>query len=181
MLNQTDHNLLEQAGAGDSTALGALYDRYSRLVFGVALRIVGDRGSAEEVTQDVFLRLWQHAARYNAESGSIVAWMLTITQRRAIDELRSRRHASKRREVELPAALPLGELDHAQLTQLRADLEQALATLPAAQREVIEGIFFGGLSRQDLAQRLGSPVPTISTRLRLGMEKLRALLDDEPR
>jgi len=179
MLNKTDHQLLEQASAGDADALGTLYDRYARLVFGVALRIVGDRGSAEEVTQDVFLRLWQHAARYNSETGKVVSWMLTITQRRAIDELRSRRYASQGREVALPAALPLGEGDHAQLTQVRADLQQALATLPTAQREAIESVVFGGLTRKELAQRLGSPLPTISTRLRLGMEKLRALLNDE--
>lgn len=113
MQSYTDQQLLKQAAGGDTAALGALYDRYGQLVFSVALRIIGERGSAEEITQDVFLRLWQHADRYNAESGSLVAWRLTITQRRAIDELRSRRYTSQRREVELPDALPLGGNDHA--------------------------------------------------------------------
>ncbi|MBC8160712.1 MAG: sigma-70 family RNA polymerase sigma factor [Roseiflexaceae bacterium] len=179
MQSHTDQQLLNQAAGGDTAALGLLYDRYGRLVFSVALRIVGERGSAEEITQDVFLRLWQHAERYNAERGSLMAWILTITQRRAIDELRSRRHTSQRREIELPETLPLGGSDHAQNTQLRTDLQQALSALPAAQREAIEGVFFGGLSRQDMAQRMGSPLPTINTRIRLGMEKLRALLGDD--
>lgn len=179
--HQTDQELLLQAADGNTLALGQLYDRYGRLVFSVALRIAGDPGSAEEITQDVFLRLWQHADRYRAESGSLVSWMLTITQRRAIDELRSRRSTSRRREVELPEALPLGERDHAEHTQQRIDVQQALATLPAAQRAVIEGVFFDGLSRQELARRMGSPLPTIHTRLRLGMEKLQALLSDERR
>lgn len=181
MQDSTDHQLLQQAATGDTEALAQLYDRYGRLVFSVALRVVGERGSAEEITQDVFLRLWRHANRYDAASGSLVAWMLTITQRRAIDELRSRRYANHRREVELPEALPLGGGDHAQITQLRTDIQQALAVLPAAQREVVEGFFFGGLSRQDMAQRTGSPLATINTRLRLAMEKLRSLLDDQQR
>jgi len=179
MLHETDHQLLQQAAAGGTAALGLLYDRYGRLVFSVALRISGERGSAEEITQDVFLRLWRYADRYNPAHGTLVAWMLTITQRRAIDELRSRHYGSKRREVELPEALPLAGGDHAQQAQLRTDVQQALAELPTAQREVIEGVFFGGLSRQELAQRMGSPLPTIHTRLRLAMEKLRVLLGDE--
>lgn len=172
-----DQQLLQRSAAGDAEAIGLLYDRYGQLVFRVALRVLGDRGSAEEVTQDVFLRLWQHADRYRAERGSLVTWLLTVTQRRAIDELRSRRGASRRREVELPEMVPLADdLDLAAALQLRMDLQQALAELPAAQREAIELLFFGGLSRQEIARQTAAPLPTIHTRLRLGMEKLRVIV-----
>lgn len=172
-----DQLLLASAAAGDTAALGALYDSYGRLVYSVALRVTGDAGSAEEVTQDTFLRLWQHAAAYSVERGSVVGWLLTVAQRRAIDELRSRRGTSRRHEVPLPDLLPTQQgLDHAEIAQLRIDLQGALAELPATQREAIELTFFGGLTRQEVAQRVASPLPTIHTRLRLGMEKLRAIL-----
>jgi RNA polymerase sigma-70 factor (ECF subfamily) len=172
-----DHVLLQRAAAGDAETLGVLYDRYGKLVFSVALRITGDHGSAEEITQDAFLRLWDNAHRYQSERGSLVGWLLTITQRRAIDELRSRRGSSRRREVSIPEALPLDErIDHATLTQLRADLQQALAELPSAQREVIEATFFGGLSCREIAQQSSAPQATVYTRMRLGMEKLRTIL-----
>jgi RNA polymerase sigma-70 factor (ECF subfamily) len=173
----SDQDLLSHAASGDTLALGILYDRYGRLVFSVALRVTGDRGAAEEVTQDTFLRLWQHAASYSAALGSLPAWLLTIAQRRAIDELRSRRGTIRRREIALPGALPeYLALDPAALSQLRTDLQSALQELPQAQREAIELCFFGGLSRQEIAQRTASPLPTIHTRLRLGLDKLRAIL-----
>jgi RNA polymerase sigma-70 factor, ECF subfamily len=173
----SDQDLLSHAASGDTLALGALYDRYGRLVFAVALRVTGDRGAAEEVTQDTFLRLWQHAASYSAALGSLPAWLLTIAQRRAIDELRSRRGTIRRREIGLPETLPEHlALDPAALSQLRTDLRSALRELPKAQREAIELCFFDGLSRQEIANRQASPLPTVHTRLRLGLDKLRAIL-----
>lgn len=172
-----DQALLARAAGGDTAALGALYDRYGRLVFSVALRVTGDRQSAEEIAQDTFLRLWQQAARYAPERGSCAAWLVTIAHRRAIDELRSRRGASRRREVMLPDLVADDRApDLADLSGLRADLQSALAELPQAQREAIELAFFGGLSRQEIADQATCPLPTIHTRLRLGMEKLRAIL-----
>jgi len=176
-LRGDDQALLARVAAGDPAALGALYDSYGRLVFSVALRVTGDVGSAEEVTQDTFLRLWQHAAAYSLERGSVVGWLLTVAQRRAIDELRSRRGSSRRREVPIPELLPdHAELDSTELAGLRIDLLEAMAELPTAQREAIELVFFGGLTRQEVAQRAACPLPTIHTRLRLGLDKLRAIL-----
>jgi RNA polymerase sigma-70 factor, ECF subfamily len=172
-----DQALLAQASRGDTAALGVLYDRYGRLVFSVALRVIGDRQSAEEITQDTFLRLWQQAARYAPERGSFTAWLLTIAHHRAIDELRGRRGSARRREVLLPEVLPdRHNHDPADLSQLRTDLQSALAELPQAQREAIELAFFGGMSRQEIARQAACPLPTVHTRLRLGMEKLRAIL-----
>jgi len=172
-----DQTLLIQASAGDTAALGVLYDRYGRLVFSVALRVTTNRESAEEITQDTFLRLWQQSTRYASERGSVVSWLLTIAHNRAIDELRSRRGTSRRREVELPDFLPDQRgLDPTTLAQLRIDLQSALAELPQAQREAIELAFFDGMSRQEIARKAACPLPTIHTRLRLGMEKLRTIL-----
>lgn len=167
------------------TGIAALYDRYGRVVFSVALRIVGDRGTAEEITQDVFLSCWRHAATYRSERGSVLTWLLSMTHHRAIDELRSRRHRTAQREIELDDSTVSGgtfETD-IDLHLVQMAVRAALADLPPAQREVIELIFFGGLSRQEAAQHLQSPLGTIHTRLRLGMAKLRqalaTLIDDE--
>lgn len=174
-------NLLrEQPAAGAA----AIYDRYGAVVFSVAMRVVGDRGVAEEITQDVFVGCWRSAATYRPEQGSLISWLLGITHHRAIDELRSRRQRARDRELPWEtsavqeAAGPMGHDLHLLQTEVRA----ALAELPPAQREVIELLYFGGLTRQEAASRLRAPIGTIHTRLRLGMRKLRHtlahLLDD---
>ena len=176
-LSQSDLALVERVAAGDEEALASLYDRYGRLVFSVALRMTGDQGSSEEIVQDTLLRLWRHAGRYQAERGSLVAWLLTIAQRRALDELRSRRWSSRRREVSLSETLPLDcDTDYADLAHVHADVQAALEVLPHAQRKAIRLIYFSGLSRQEVAEHVGSPLSTIYTRVRLGMEKLCTLL-----
>jgi RNA polymerase sigma-70 factor, ECF subfamily len=162
--------LREQPAAG----IAALYDRYGRLIFSMALRIVGDRGAAEEITQDVFLRSWRSLDRYRPSQGSLITWLLSIAHNRAIDELRSRRGKNARREVsdedlQLTTLVDPG-FDEA---LLRGEVRQALGELPPAQREVIELVFWGGLTRREIADRLDLPLGTVHTRLRLGMDKLR--------
>jgi RNA polymerase sigma-70 factor (ECF subfamily) len=165
--------LREQPGIG----VARLYDRYGRLVYSVALRILQDHGAAEEVTQDVFVRCWSGIDRYQPERVRLVSWLLTIAHHRAIDELRSRRGKSQRREI---------SADHMHLlianepaiddALLRGEIRVALAALPQPQREVIELIFWGGLTRREAAAQLSVPLGTVHTRLRLGMDKLRGLL-----
>jgi RNA polymerase sigma-70 factor (ECF subfamily) len=173
-----DGALVDLLRAQPTVGLAAIYDRYGRMVFSLALRIVQDRGAAEEITQDVFLRCWRNIERYEAGQGSLAGWLLAIAHHRAIDELRSRRSKETRREISdatiLPVAAPEGMFDAA---LLRGELQQALALLPTAQRDVIELIFWGGLTRREVAERLRVPLGTVHTRLRLGMEKLRAALD----
>lgn len=158
-------------------AAAALYDRYGRVVFSVALRMVGDRGAAEEITQDVFVACWRGATRYRPELGSLATWLLAITHHRAVDELRSRRHKARGRERPLDdtarGALTDPALD---TTLLQAEVRAAMAALPPAQRQVIELLYFGGLTRQEAADRLRAPLGTVHTRLRLGMARLRAAL-----
>jgi RNA polymerase sigma-70 factor (ECF subfamily) len=174
---EQDQTLLERIVEGDAEALGLLYDRYGRQVFNAALRVVGDYGLAEEVTQDTFLRLWECAGQYRAERASLLTWLRTIARRRAIDELRGRRAASQRREVPLDAVLPSAAADdHMGLIQLYVDLCRVLAELPPAQREVLTLMLFAGMSRQEIARRLGCPPATIYTRYRIGLQRLRASL-----
>jgi RNA polymerase sigma-70 factor (ECF subfamily) len=165
--------LHEQPAAG----LAALYDRYGRLVFSMALRVVQDHGAAEEITQDVFLRCWRNIERYHARQGSLISWLLAITHHRAIDELRSRRGKDLRREISDDAIHPLATLETGfDEALLRGEVHEALHILPATQRDVIELIFWGGLTRREVADRLHLPLGTVHTRLRLGMEKLRMAL-----
>jgi RNA polymerase sigma-70 factor, ECF subfamily len=182
-----DEALLRLLHAHPEEGAAALYDRYGRAVFSVVLRIVGDRGAAEEVTQDVFVSSWRAAAHYRPERGSVITWLLGIAHHRAIDELRSRRHQARKREGpwEEPAMPPSQHDPALDLRLLQAEVRAALAGLPNAQREVIELLYFGGLTRQEAADKLRAPLGTVHTRLRLGMAKLRQALapllhDDEP-
>jgi RNA polymerase sigma-70 factor (ECF subfamily) len=159
-----------------TAGVAALYDRFGRLVFSVAYRIVHDRGAAEEVTQDVFMRCWRTIDRYQPQQSSLATWLLTITRNRAVDELRSRRGSAARREVSEELLRPLASETELDEPLLREGVQQALHALPSAQREVIELVFWGGLTRREVAEQIGVPLGTVHTRLRLGIDKLRASL-----
>jgi RNA polymerase sigma-70 factor (ECF subfamily) len=165
--------LRQQPGAG----IAALYDRFGRLVYSVAFRVVHDHGAAEEITQDVFMRCWRTIDRYQPQQSSLATWLLTITRNRAVDELRSRRGSAARREVSDELLQPLASEAEFDEPILREGVQQALQELPDAQREAIELVFWGGLTRREVAEHLQVPLGTIHTRLRLGMDKLRVTLD----
>jgi RNA polymerase sigma-70 factor (ECF subfamily) len=122
--------LRQQPTAG----IAALYDRFGRLVFSVAFRIVQDRGAAEEITQDVFMRCWRTIDRYQPQQSSLATWLLTITRNRAVDELRSRRGSAARREVSDELLRPLASEVELDEPLLREGVQQALRELPSAQR-----------------------------------------------
>lgn len=173
-----DEEVLALVALRDEQALGMLYDRYGRLVYSVALRITGDRLSAEEVTQDVFQIVWQQAGAFRSAAGSPGGWLVGITRHRAIDELRSRRHKSRQREISTetaPAERLTDESDVEQQAVMRIDIYAALAELPTAQRQTIELAYYGGLTSNEIASSLGLPVGTVKTRLRLGLVKLRSV------
>lgn len=172
----TDAELVELLRKHPAEGMAALYDRYGRLVFSVALRVVQDRGAAEEITQDVFLRCWRNIASYRAGQGSLAVWLLSITRNRAVDELRSRRNKEARREISNELLEPASNDLSFDETLLRSEVERALHGLPSAQRTVIELVFWGGLSRREVADQLDLPLGTVHTRLRLAMDKLRILL-----
>jgi RNA polymerase sigma-70 factor (ECF subfamily) len=180
----SDLDLVALLRAQPAAGIAALYDRYGRLVFSMALRVVQDRGAAEEITQDVFVRCWRSLDRYQPSQGSLASWLLSITHNRAIDELRSRRSKDARREISDEELQPQAAIDPGfDGALLRGEVRQALHQLPAAQRDVIELVFWNGLTRREIAERLELPLGTVHTRLRLGMDKLREslrqLLDQE--
>jgi RNA polymerase sigma-70 factor (ECF subfamily) len=173
----SDIDLATLLRAQPAAGIAALYDRYGRLIFSMALRVVQDRGAAEEITQDVFMRCWRNIERYQPSQGSLASWLLSITHNRAIDELRSRRGKDARREISDDVLQPRAALDPGfDEALLRGEIQQALQLLPLAQRDVIELVFWNGLTRREIAERLSLPLGTVHTRLRLGMDKLRESL-----
>jgi RNA polymerase sigma-70 factor, ECF subfamily len=175
-----DEELIALVARGDEAALGAVYDRYGGLVYTIAMRVTGDRQTAEEVTQDVFQGVWQTAGSYQAGRGACAAWLVGIARHRAIDAARSKRERARSREQTYDQgtfAETTGAPDP-ELTDLdlREAVRAALDSLPPAQRQAVELAFYGGLTRVEIAERLGEPLGTVKTRLRLGLLKLRDLL-----
>lgn len=171
--------LLHQIAQGNHQALGGFYDATSALVYGLALRILGNRATAEEVTLDVYTQVWRQAANYNTQRGTPSAWLFMLTRSRALDRLRLHRHEEQRLaalgEAMSPAAFATPE-ESSLLVERRRLVQTALAALPTEQREVLELVYFLGLSHSDIAAQLGVPAGTVKTRLRLGITKLRTLL-----
>ncbi len=171
--------LLQEIARGDRDAFTRFYDLHAALVHTFALRILRERGEAEEVVQDVFVQVWRQAETYSTDRGSPEAWLVMMTRSRGIDKLRSRRRRDEMvRPAENPDRLPeLAVLESASgPAEARATLGGALADLPAAQRSVLELAYFDGLTQSEIAARLGEPLGTVKTRMRSGLERLRGLL-----
>ncbi len=172
-----DSALVALVARRDEAALGALYDRYSRLVYSLALRIVGERGLAEEVVLDSFVSVWRAAGSFVEERGRFVAWLMSVARHRAIDELRRLSVRPEGTSVELNDALrtpqpePLEEV--VDVKRQRALVREVMAKLPDAQRQALELAYFGGLTQQEIADRTNTPLGTVKTRMRLGMLKMR--------
>lgn len=177
-----DQALMARILDRDEVALAELYDRYHGLVFTIALRITGDRAVAEEVVQDVFFAVWRTVAGFQ-QGGRPAAWIIGIARHRAIDATRTRTFRARMREQELEwvetgtaGQLPDERLERAVLS---AQVRSALASLAPTQREALELAYYGGLSQAEIAGRMGTPIGTAKTRLRLGLLHLRREL--EPR
>ncbi|MBI4787267.1 MAG: sigma-70 family RNA polymerase sigma factor [Chloroflexi bacterium] len=177
-----DEEVLAQLQAGESWAMSVLYDRYARLVFSLAYKILSDRASAEEVVQEVFVKVWRRAGDYTAARGKFSSWLTGIAHHHAIDELRRRRVRPAASEDEtatadvmddgpVPFERAVQSLEHQQITN-------ALQCIPVEQRRPIEMAYFEGLTQQEISEKLQQPLGTIKTRMRLGMQKLRTLLQE---
>jgi RNA polymerase sigma-70 factor (ECF subfamily) len=171
-----DIALLDRMSVRDQTALGELYDRHSRLLFGLILRIVQQRGEAEDVLQEVFVQAWTHADRYNPVLGSPVGWLIGIARNRAVDRVRSNAVRTRAEERATPAPPVETPEAHTSFSELQRDIRYALSSLPADQRELIEQAYFEGLTQSELAARFRIPLGTVKTRVRSGLLGLRALL-----
>jgi len=181
----TDLSLLQRITARDTAALAELYDRHSRLLFGLILRIVRHRAEAEEILQEAFVRVWTRAETYDARLGGPLPWIVRLARNFAIDRLRARR---SRAAIDTPApggrdaeAMPASDIQSPEAFVLDAERRQALtdalAGLPAEQRQLIEAAFFDGYTHSELAQRFGLPLGTVKTRIRTGMIAMRLHLE----
>lgn len=173
--------LVKRIATGDQHALAALYDRTNRIVFGLLLRILRDTAAAEEVLLDVYTQVWRQAATYSERRGTPLAWLTTIARSRAIDRLRSTRLEKQRSEpldVLSAHASSACSIEEDMVTrELGGRVRAALAALSPEQREVIELAYYGGLSHSEIAMQTGQPLGTVKTRTRLGMMRLREMLE----
>jgi RNA polymerase sigma-70 factor (ECF subfamily) len=181
-----DELLMQAIVTRDEAAFAALYDRYADLVYSAALRILGDPGLAQDATQDIFVRLWRRPEGFVPGRGRFLSWFMSVARNRAVDELRARGRRQRREGVPGPAedallmATPDTVDDPATTAALHDDqaaVRVALAGLPREQRTALQLAYFGGLTQQEIAERLGEPLGTVKTRIRLGMQKLRRALD----
>jgi RNA polymerase sigma-70 factor (ECF subfamily) len=174
---ESDRALVAAMVARDADAIARLYDRHSARLLGVAYRILGETGEAEEVVQEVFLYAWRAASSYDPFRGSVLAWLIVATRSRAIDRIRTRKVAVSSDET---GREPLGDLragddveQGAASRQWEAVCRAAVAELPADQRRALELAFFEGLTHQEIAAKTATPLGTVKTRIRLGLMKLR--------
>ena len=174
--------LVERIAGGDAEALGELYDRYGRVAFGMLYRMLPGPEAAEEVAQDAFHAVWEGAGSYRPERGAVRTWLLAICRNAAIDWRRTRGKRTER-EVSIDTAaefLADGKVDEQVIDALRAArVREAVADLPAEQRDVLSLAFWGGFSQSEIAARTNTPLGTVKSRVRLGMTKLRERLVDE--
>jgi RNA polymerase sigma-70 factor (ECF subfamily) len=171
--------LLQQSANGDQLAVAELYDTTSSLVFGLALRILGERAAAEDVVVEVYAQVWTQAKTYDPQRGSPLSWLLTLTRSRAIDMLRARNRllggASLEAVGNVQDAAPDPE-EASSITERRRVVRNALESLNEDQRRVIELAYFADLSHTEIAVRLGQPLGTVKTRIRMGLLRLCELL-----
>ncbi len=178
-----DEELIGQIAQAKPEAVRVLYRRYGRLVYSLALHIVGDRTAAEEIAQDVFLRVWEKAGTYDAGKARVVTWLSRIARNQAIDVL-SRRSTRGEHERQTWQHLKLGAeaasqdpIQSAELSYRREEVRAAVAALPENQQRALSMAFFQGLTHQQIAERLGEPLGTVKTRIRDAMQKLRDRLE----
>ncbi len=181
-----DEALIQAIAKGQSAALGILYDRYGRLVFSLAYQVLNDDAVAEEITQEVFLQIWTKAGTFQSELGKVSTWLTSITRHRAIDTLRRRHVRPEGHRVEWDSLEENEEPQWADPLNVAAQVEsniqslairQAIAQLPKDQQQALALAFFHGLSHQEIANTTGNPLGTVKTRIRLGMQKLRQILE----
>lgn len=176
----SDVSLVARIAVGDDRALQMVYERYSPLVYGLARRVTASTANAEEITQEVFVYLWQNPDRFDADRGTLRAFLGALAHRRSVDEVRrsTRRTAREDRVGGDATNLEVLEIgDDLERSQTADRVRAAVTSLPEQQREAVLLAYFGGCTFRDVAERLGIPEGTAKSRLRLGLSKLAALLE----
>jgi RNA polymerase sigma-70 factor (ECF subfamily) len=171
--------LIQQVAKQDREAFSQLYDRCSSLVFSLAMRMLKVRSDAEDLLQEVFVQVWRQAENYSADRGSPEAWIINIARSRAIDKIRSIRRMEKSFVLtDDPGRAESSENVEslAADSEFRLTMNSALASIPEAQRRVLELAYFDGLTQTEIAERLAEPLGTVKTRIRAGIQRLRDIL-----
>ena len=169
-----DARLILAIRSGSEQAIGELYDLYSSLVYSVALRVLRDAGSAEDVLQEVFMQLWRNPAAFDSSRGSLPAWLSVIARNRAIDSLRRRHPEADWCDVIVSVEYDL--TGNAERQRSIEKVRETLSGMPAAQRSALEMAFFEGLTHREIAAKVGDPLGTVKTRIRSGLLALRRAL-----
>jgi RNA polymerase sigma-70 factor (ECF subfamily) len=172
----SDAALVARIRSGEQDAMAELYDRYSSLVYSVALRVLADTGAAEDVLQDVFMQLWRHPASFDARRGSLGPWLAVITRHRAIDVLRKRRPQTDLEDVAIAIEADLEGT--AERARVLAKVRGSLRGMPDNQRKALEMAFFEGMTHTEIAAKTGEPLGTVKTRIRTALLSLRKALNE---
>jgi RNA polymerase sigma-70 factor, ECF subfamily len=170
-----DAQLLDRVRRGDEQAMATIYDRYSRIVYSVALRVLRDSASAEDVLQDVFLGLWRRPEKFVSARGSLGGWLAVVARNRSIDSLRRKRPSEQVEEVYL--ASPFNLADEAERNTLMQRARAIILRLPLEQRKTLEMAYFDGLTHSEIAEITGDPLGTVKTRIRNALLTLRKELE----
>jgi RNA polymerase sigma factor (sigma-70 family) len=181
-LGLQDGQLVELVAGNDADALEALYDRYGKVAYSLARRILADATLAQDVVQEVFLSLWRNAGRFDAGRGTVATYLLSMTHHRAVDAVRReenlRRWRTTDEVLEFASDPGSGVEDEVEASERRAQVRAALAELPPAQREALALAYFGGYTQREVASLVGVPLGTVKTRMAAGMRKLKDSLSD---
>jgi RNA polymerase sigma-70 factor (ECF subfamily) len=169
-----DLTLVTAIRTGDQGAMAALYDRYSSIVYAVALRVLQDTAAAEDVLQDIFMQLWRNPGAFDASRGNMAAWLAVIARHRAIDALRRRKPEEDFENVIVSVEPDLAS--DADRSRAMAKVRAAFESMAPPQRSALEMAYFEGLTHAEIAQKTGEPLGTIKTRIRTGLLSLRKVL-----
>ena len=168
---EEDAVLLARVQHGDEPAMAMLFDRYSRIVYSVALRVLRDAASAEDILQEIFMQLWRNPAGFVATRGSLGGWLAVVTRNRSIDSLRRKKPTEQVEEMQLAA--PGNMADESERNLMMEKARVVIAQLPAEQRKTLEMAFFDGLTHSEIAEMTGDPLGTVKTRIRSALLTLR--------
>jgi RNA polymerase sigma-70 factor (ECF subfamily) len=167
----SDLSLIAAVRSGDESGMAALYDRYSSIVYSVALRVLGDTAAAEDILQEVFMQLWRNPSVFDSSRGNLGAWLAVIARNRAIDGLRKRRPETDVEDVIVSVEPDMS--GDAERSRAMEKVRSALSAMPAVQRSALEMAYFEGLSHSEIAAKTGEPLGTVKTRIRAGLLALR--------
>lgn len=166
-----DAYLLDRVQRGDDGAMAMLFDRYSKVVYSVSLRVLRDAAAAEDVLQEIFMQIWRNPAGFVATRGSLGGWLAVVARNRSIDTLRRKRPTEQVEDAVLPS--PANLADDAERNLLMERARAAIVTLPLEQRKTLEMAFFDGLTHTEIAEMTGDPLGTVKTRIRSALISLR--------